>query len=75
MKCCKNHVHNPQRAAAFPPVLTAARGVSQSQTGRAFHVFSASYWSGKQEPTEYFLGSLVATGADGEVLYQQNLEP
>lgn len=51
------------------------QGVPQSQTGRPFHVFSASYWSGKQKPTEYILGALVATRADGEVLYQQNSEP
>lgn len=30
-KCCKNYVHNLQRAAAFPPVLTAARGCPRAK--------------------------------------------
>lgn len=59
-KCYKNHVHNPQRAAVFPPVLAAASGCPRARQDSHF-VFSASYWSGKQEPTEVHLGSPVAT--------------
>lgn len=60
-KCYKNHVHNPQRAAVFPPVLTAARGCPRARQEGHFVFSLLPTGVENRSPLKSFLGSLVAT--------------
>lgn len=60
-KCYKNHAHNPQRAAVFPPVLAAVSGCPRARQDGHFVFSLLPTRVENRSPLESFLGSPVAT--------------